>query len=151
MKLTEIMTRDVEVISPNDTVRAAAQKMRDHNIGFLPVCDGDRIVGVISDRDLAVRVIAEGRDPETVLSRDLLSQPVHFCFTDQEVGDAARMMRDKQIRRLIVLDRGSKRLAGVVSLGDIATNSAEQVSGEALQGISLPEGSEKEEIARKEL
>jgi CBS domain-containing protein len=151
MKLTEIMTQEVEVVSPEDTVRVAAQKMRDRNIGFLPVCDGERIVGVISDRDLAVRVIAEGKDPDSTLSRDLLSQPVHFCFTDQEVGDAARIMRDKQIRRLIVIDRETKRLAGVVSLGDIATNAAEQVSGEALQGISLPEGSDKEEIAKSEL
>jgi CBS domain-containing protein len=151
MKLTEIMTRDVEVVHPDDSVQVAAQKMRDRDIGFLPVCDGDHIIGVISDRDMAVRVIAEGKDPQTVLSRDLVSKPVAYCYADQEVGDAARLMRDRQIRRLIVLDRDSKRMVGVVSLGDIATNSAEDISGEALQGISLPEGSNKEEISRKDI
>jgi CBS domain-containing protein len=134
------MTRDVEVIGPDDSIQTAAQKMRDRDVGFLPVCDGERLTGVVSDRDIAVRVIAEGRDTRSVVSRDLLSSPVIYCFADQEVGDAARLMHDKQIRRLVVLDRDSKRMVGVVSLGDIATNSAEEISGEVLQGVSEPSG-----------
>jgi CBS domain-containing protein len=143
MKLEEIMTRDVEVVHPDDSIQIAAQKMRDRDIGFLPVCDGEHLVGVLSDRDMAIRVIAGGKDPSTTVSRDLVTKPVIYCFSDQEVGDAARLMHDNQVRRLVVLDRTNKQMVGVVSLGDIATNSAEEISGEALQGISKPEGSTK--------
>src|SRR5512143_2342877 len=101
MRLSEIMTRDVEVIHPDDSIETAARKMRDRDIGFLPVCDGDKLVGVISDRDITVRVLAEGKDPSTMVSRDLVSGPVVTCYSDQEVGDAARIMHDRQIRRLV--------------------------------------------------
>jgi CBS domain-containing protein len=143
MRLADIMTRDVEVLHPDDSMEKAAQKMRDRGIGFLPVCDGKRLLGVISDRDMAVRVIAEGKDPRLVASRECLSSPVKYCYEDQEVSDAAQIMHDEQIRRLVVLDRHSKQMVGVISLGDIATNSAEVISGEALQGISKPPDSTK--------
>jgi len=142
MKLEDIMTREVIIVHPEDTIQTAAEKMRDHDIGFLPVCDGERLVGVLSDRDMAVRGIAAGKDPGSTVSQDLVTNPVICCYSDQEVGEAAKMMHDHQVRRLVVLDR-NKRMVGVISLGDIATNSAEQISGEALQGISKPENSDK--------
>lgn len=142
MRLSEIMSRDVEIVHPDDSIQMAARKMRDRGIGFLPVCDGDRLVGVLSDRDIAVRCLAEGKDPSKTVSREMASKPVITCFEDQEIGEAAQIMHDRQIRRLVILDR-DKRMVGVVSLGDIATNSAEKISGQALQGISKPENSDK--------
>ena len=110
------------------SIQSAAQKIRDHDIGFLPVFDGDKLLGVLSDRDMAVRSIAEGRDPGNTVSRDVITQPVICCYSDQEVSEAARMMHDNQIRRLVVLDREHGNMVGVVSLGDVATNTAEVVS-----------------------
>jgi CBS domain-containing protein len=135
MKLKEIMTRDVEVVHPDDSLLLAARKMRDNDIGFLPVCDGDRLIGVVSDRDLAIRAVAEGRDPDTIIGRDLVTSPVMYCYEDQDINEAAQLMRDNQIRRLVVLNR-SKRLVGVVSLGDVAMNGTNDLSGEVLQSVS---------------
>ena len=139
MKLKGIMTRDVEVIHPDDSLQTAAQKMQDRDIGFLPVCDGDRLVGVVSDRDIIVRVIAEGMDPKAMIGRDLVTAPVIYCFEDQDVDEAARIMQDNQIRRLVILNR-DKRLVGVVSLGDLARNRPADRSGEVLQSVSEPDG-----------
>ena len=139
MKLKEIMTRDVEVIHPHDSLQTAAQKMRDRDIGFLPVCDGDRLVGVVSDRDIIVRVIAEGMDPKAMIERDLVTAPVIYCFEDQDVDEAARIMQENQIRRLVILNR-DKRLVGIVSLGDLARNRPADRSGEVLQSVSEPDG-----------
>lgn len=137
MKLKEIMTRTVETISPGDTLQTAARKMRDNDIGFLPVCDGDHLIGVVSDRDLTLRALAEGMDPTTIVGRNLVTSPVMYCYEDQDINEAAQVMRDRQIRRLVVLDR-SKRLVGVVSLGDLATTATTNLSGEVLQSVSEP-------------
>jgi CBS domain-containing protein len=139
MKLKEIMTHDVEVIHPDDSLQTAAQKMRDRDIGFLPVCDGDRLIGTVTDRDMIVRVIAEGRDPTTIIGRNLATTPVIYCFEDQSVDEAARIMQENQIRRLVILNR-DKRLVGVVSLGDLARNRPADRSGEVLQSVSEPDG-----------
>ena len=139
MKLKEIMTQDVEVIHPDDSLQTAAQKMRERDIGFLPVCDGDRLIGAVTDRDIVVRVIAEGRDPMTMMGRNLVTAPVIYCFEDQDVDEAARIMQENQIRRLAILNR-DKRLAGVVSLGDVARNRPPDRSGEVLQSVSEPDG-----------
>jgi len=139
MKLKEIMTQDVELIHPDDSLQTAAQKMRDRDIGFLPVCDGDRLIGVVSDRDIIVRVIAEGRDPKAMMGRNLVTAPVIYCFEDQDVDEAARIMQENQIRRLVILNR-DKRLVGVVSLGDLAMNRPPDQSGEVLQSVSEPDG-----------
>jgi len=139
MKLKEIMTHDVEVIHPDDSLQTAAQKMRDRDIGFLPVCDGDRLIGTVTDRDMIVRVIAEGRDPKAMMGRNLATSPVIYCFEDQSVDEAARIMQEKQIRRLVILNR-DKRLVGVVSLGDLAMNRPADQSGEVLQSVSEPDG-----------
>ena len=139
MKLDEIMTRDVEVIHLNDTLQAAAQKMRDRNIGFLPVCDGDRLIGVLSDRDLIVRALAEGLNSNATVGRDLITSPAIYCFDDQSVDEAAKLMHDNQIRRLVILNRDDKRMVGVISLGDLAVNVDDKLSGDVLQSISEPE------------
>lgn len=138
MKLREIMTREVEIVHPDDSLQTAAQKMRYRDVGFLPVCDGDRLIGVLTDRDIALRATAEGVDPSKSLSKEWVTNPVVYCFEDQDVDEAAQLMREHQIRRLVILGRDDRRLVGVVSLGDLATNVEEQKSGEVLQEVSEP-------------
>jgi CBS domain-containing protein len=137
MKLKEIMTREVEVIHPDDSLQAAARKMKTKDIGFLPVCDGERLVGVVSDRDITVRATAEGVDPKAAPVRDSTTTELVYCFDDQGVDEAAQLMKDKQIRRLMVLNR-DKRLVGVVSLGDLATNGNKKLSEQVLESVSTP-------------
>jgi CBS domain-containing protein len=138
VKLKVIMTKDVQVIHPDETLQMAAQKMRDHDIGFLPVCEGDRLVGVVTDRDLALRGIAAGVNSMAKLGRDLMTSPIIYCFDDQDVDEAAKLMEEHQIRRVAVLSRDDKRLVGVVSLGDIAQNGTKEMSAEVLQSVSEP-------------
>ena len=137
MKLREIMTSEVEVIHPNDTLQTAARKMHDRDIGFLPVCDGDRLIGVLTDRDLITRGLAEGMESKAMLGRDLVTSPAIYCFDDQNVNEAAKLMHDNQIRRLVILSR-DKRMVGVVSLGDLAMNIDDKKSGDVLQSVSEP-------------
>jgi CBS domain-containing protein len=139
MKLSEIMTREVEIIQPDDTLRLAAQKMRDRDIGFLPVCDGENLMGVLSDRDIAIRALADGMDLNVMLGRDLMTSPAIYCFDDQDVTEAAKIMEENQIRRLVVLSREDKSLVGVVSLGDLARKGITDISGRVLQRVSEPE------------
>ena len=143
MKLSEIMTRDVVVIQPDDSLQSAAKKMRDRNIGFLPVCDGEDLMGVISDRDITIRALADGMDVSIMLGRDLMTSPAIYCFDDQDVSEAAKIMEENQIRRLVVLTRDDKKLVGVVSLGDLARNGPVDRSGQVLQRVSEPDGTEK--------
>jgi len=138
MKLSEIMTRNVEIIHPNDTLQTAARKMRDRNIGFLPVYDAGELVGVLTDRDIIVRAMTKGADPKTMLSRDLITSPAIFCFDDQSIDDATDLMHDNQVRRIVILKRGNRELAGVISLGDLAVNVDDKISGDVLQSISTP-------------
>lgn len=142
MKLSEIMTHDVIVLQPDDSLQSAAKKMRDRNIGFLPVCDGEELIGVISDRDITIRALADGMDASIMLGRDLMTSPAIYCYDDQDVSEAARVMEENQIRRLVVLSRDDKRLAGVVSLGDLARNEPTDRSGHVLQKVSEPDSTE---------
>ena len=138
-KINEIMTRDVITVSPHDTLQTAARKMRDYDIGFLPVYEGDKLVGVVSDRDIVIRALADGMDPKTKLSMALvISSPAVYCFDDQTIDDATDLMNDDQIRRLVILDRGTKQVAGVISLGDLAVHVGDKMSGEVLQSVSVP-------------
>ena len=137
MKLREIMTSNVEVIHPDDTLQIAAEKMRDRDIGFLPVCDGDRLTGVLTDRDLITRALADGMDSKAMLGRYLVTSPAIYCFEDQSVDEAAKLMHDNQIRRLVILSR-DKRMVGVVSLGDLAVSADDKLSSEVLQSVSEP-------------
>jgi len=137
MKLREIMTSNVEVIHPDDTLQTAAEKMRDRDIGFLPVCDGDRLIGVLTDRDLITRAFAEGMESKAMLGRDLVTSPAIYCFDDHSIDEAAKLMHDNQIRRLVILSR-DKQMVGVVSLGDLAMSADDKLSGEVLQSVSEP-------------
>ena len=143
MKLSEIMSRDVEVLQPDDSLQSAAKRMRDRNIGFLPVCDGEELIGVISDRDITIRALADGMDLSIMLGRDLMTTPAIYCFDDQDASEAAKIIEENQIRRLVVLSREEKKLVGVISLGDLARNETNKLSGEVLQKVSEPDGSEK--------
>jgi CBS domain-containing protein len=138
MQIREIMTREVEVIRPEASVREAAAKMKDLDVGAIPVCDGQRLQGVVTDRDIAVRAVAEGRDSANTKVADIMSKDLAYCFEDDEIDEAATMMEMKQIRRLPILDR-DKQLVGIVSLGDLSVRSGDQdLAGEALQEISEP-------------
>jgi len=138
MRVKDIMTPGVECVSPDDTLQAAACKMRDLDVGPLPVCDHDRIAGMLTDRDITVRAIAGGKDPTSARVREAMTEDVIFCFEDQDVEEAARMMQERQVRRILVLNR-DKRLTGIVSLGDLAAEAGDKHrSGEVLQDISEP-------------
>jgi CBS domain-containing protein len=136
-QLKDVMKRDVFVIGPDSTIQEAARLMRDENFGMLPVGANDRMVGTLTDRDIAVRAVADNKSCDTPV-RDVMSESVVWCYEDDTVEDGARKMSDCQIRRLPVINR-DKRLVGIVSLGDFAVE-AEQLepSAEALAGISQP-------------
>lgn len=138
MLVREVMTRGVEVVQPDSTLEEAAAKMERFDIGLLPVCEGDRLVGTLTDRDITVRSVAHGEDPTTDKVRDVMTPDVVYCFEDQDVEEAARLMQEKQVRRLPVLDR-DKRLVGIVSLGDLAVETGdEKLAGETLEQVSEP-------------
>jgi CBS domain-containing protein len=138
MHLHDIMTRDVEVIRPNATVQEAAQKMDELNVGPLPVCDGERLVGMVTDRDIVVRGAAAGMDPKTTPVSEVMTRDVITCAEHADVDDAVRIMEVNQIRRLLVLGE-DQRLVGIVSLGDLAIQAdGEELAGEVLQEISEP-------------
>jgi CBS domain-containing protein len=140
MKLRDIMKSDVEVIPPECNLADAARKMKSLDVGALPICDGERLLGMITDRDITVKGTAEGLNPDQIEVRDIMSSPVIYLFEDENVESAVRLMEVKQIRRLIVLNR-DKKLAGIVSLGDLAVKTGnEELAGEALEKISEPKG-----------
>src|SRR5437016_839577 len=137
MQVSEVMTRGVECARPADSIARAAEKMRELDVGALPVCgDNDRLVGMITDRDITVRSTAGCCDPGSTCVRDAMTPSVVYVFDDQDVADAARLMKEKQVRRLIVLNR-NKRLAGIVSLGDLALESHDgELVGATLEAVS---------------
>ena len=138
MKIKEIMTRKVEVVHPNDPLQTVAQKMKIYDIGFLPVFDEDRLIGVVSDRDIVIRALAAGINPKAALGRDYITAPAIYCFDDQDVGEATRLMYENQIRRLVVLSRGDKHMVGIISLGDLVGNVDVKLSNNVLQSIFEP-------------
>jgi len=138
MRVSEVMTRGVECIGPEATLQEAAAKMKSLDVGTLPVCDHDRLVGMVTDRDITVRATAEGDSPTVVHVRDIMTPGVLYCFEDALVRDAAELMRQKQVRRLVVLNQ-DKRMVGILSLGDLAIETGdEELVGSALEGISDP-------------
>lgn len=137
MKIRDVMTRDVEVISPDSSLMEAAEKMRTLDVGPLPVCEGDKVLGIVTDRDIVIRGVALGRDSRTAKVREVMSAGVQYCSADDDVKDAADHMREKQIRRVLVLD-DHKRLVGIVSLGDLAVDAGKRLAGKALEDISEP-------------
>ncbi len=137
MKISECMSTGVEIASPDDSLRDVARTMREIDAGSMPVGENDRLVGMITDRDIAIRAVAEGLGPDTPV-RGIMSKDIRWCFEDEDVEDVAEQMADYKIRRLPVLSR-EKRLIGMVSLGDLSQADGES-SGEALREISEPGG-----------
>ena len=136
MLVKECMTKQVEIGKPSMSLQEAAQKMRDGDFGILPIGENDRLVGMITDRDITIRGTAEGKDAQKVQVRELMSQDVLYCFEDQKLDEVTKNLGDNQVRRLPVLNR-QKRLVGILSLGDLAQSSANpEKVGEALSRIS---------------
>jgi CBS domain-containing protein len=138
MKVADAMTTDVQLCTPDDTLKDAAQAMAALGVGLLPVTDMDRLVGMISDRDIAIRGIAMGRGPDARVG-DVMTAEVKYCYDDQDLGEVCANMGDIQVRRLPVLNR-SKRLVGIIALGDIALAQGGNGTGATLSQISRPGG-----------
>lgn len=137
MRIADIMTKDVHVASPDDTIATIAREMAENDIGFLPVGQNDRLVGMITDRDIVVRCVADGRDDKTRVA-DIMTSDVKYCYEDEDVSEVARNMGDEQIRRLPVVNR-NKRLVGIVSLADTARRDP-ALAGIGLRGVTTPGG-----------
>ncbi len=138
MKVSEVMTRDVQTVRPDQPVQDAASFMLSANAGSIPVTDGDRLIGMITDRDIAVRGVAKGYGPDTPV-RELMTDEIICARDDDEVEDIASRMSEAQVRRLPVIDR-EERLCGIVSLGDLSRETDNSTASEALEGISEPGG-----------
>jgi CBS domain-containing protein len=139
MQVKDIMTSRVECISLDTTLREAAQKMRELDIGPLPICgENDRLEGMITDRDITIRAVAAGLDPSTARVCEIMTPNVIYCYEDQDISDAAHIMEQNQIRRLVVLNH-DERLVGILSLGDLAVDTGdEQLAGHTLEAVSEP-------------
>lgn len=139
MQVNEIMTKGVECIAPETSLKDAAIKMRELNVGLLPICGhNDRLQGMLTDRDIVIRGVAEGQSPDQATAESVMSKDVVYCMEDDDIRQAAELMEERQIRRLVVLNE-KKRLVGVLSLGDLAAQfHNEELVGEALGRISEP-------------
>jgi CBS domain-containing protein len=138
MKVSEAMTRDVQIARPDQTIREAASVMADIDAGVMPVGDHDRLVGMLTDRDIAVRAVALGKGPDTMV-RDVMSSEIKYCFEDEDADEVCQNLADQKIRRIPVVNR-DKRLVGILSLGDLARSAPEHEVGAALSAISSPGG-----------
>jgi len=136
-QVADVMTRAVRTMSPNDSMRFAAQAMDELNVGVMPVCDGERLVGMVTDRDIAMRGVAQGRSAESTPLKEVMSKDPLWCFDDEPLEQAMEQMRNAQIRRLPVIDRG-RHLVGMLSMGDIATTAGTTDVAETLACISEP-------------
>jgi CBS domain-containing protein len=134
MRVSEAMTRDVRVANPGQSIRDVAKIMAEIDAGSMPVGENDRLVGMITDRDIAIRAVAKGKGPDTPVS-EVMSKEVKYCFEDEDLEHVAHNMGDIQVRRLPVVSR-DKRLVGIVSLGDVAQNEDTETTGEATAGVS---------------
>ena len=139
MQVRDVMTNGAVCVRPSDSLQEAAQKMRDLDVGPLPVRgDDDRLVGILTDRDITVRAVAEGCDPRATTVKDVMTPDVVYCFKDQDVREAARLMQQYQVRRLVVLNQ-DERIVGIVSLGDLAVETGDQkLAGKTLEQVCLP-------------
>ncbi|MGH2389772.1 MAG: CBS domain-containing protein [Chloroflexota bacterium] len=138
MQIKDIMTAEVEAVRPDTPLADAGKRMRDLDVGLMPVFDGTQLVGMLTDRDITIRAVAQGHDPRTTPVSDVMTADLIFCYDDQDVAEAAQLMQQKQIRRLLVLDR-TMHLVGIVSLGDLAVKGGEQkMGGAVLEEVSQP-------------
>ena len=139
MQVSDCMSSNVRVCAPEDPIRDAARAMREIDVGVLPVGENDRLVGMITDRDIAIRGVGEGKGPDATV-REVMTGEVRYCFEDEDVSDVAMNMGDLKVRRLPVVSR-DKRLVGIISLGDVSRSDGEaDMSGAALSAISEPGG-----------
>ena len=138
MKISEVMTSDVETITPDQTAREAASFMLRAEAGSIPVCEGNRVIGMITDRDIAIRGVAEGRGPDTAV-RELMTDDIICAHEDEEVKDVALRMSREQVRRMPVVDADEK-IVGIVSLGDLARETDSDTAEKTLEGVSAPGG-----------
>lgn len=136
-QVSDVMTRGVRTLSPRDTMLLAAQAMEELAVGSVPVCDGTRLVGMLTDRDLTVRGMARGLPADSTPVTEVMSRDVQWCYADQSIEEAAQLMSDAQVRRLPVVDH-EKHLVGILALGDVAVKSSQEDAAEALQDISKP-------------
>ena len=139
MKIAECMSRDVQVVNPDQPIREAAQFMLSNDAGAMPVCEGDKLIGMLTDRDIAVRAVAEGRGPDTPV-REAMTDHIDYCYDDDEIEDVALRMSDSQVRRFPVLSREENKLVGIVSLGDLSRSEQGEAAKVALDGITDPGG-----------
>lgn len=138
MELREIMTRNVEVVSGEASLRDAAVKMKNLDVGLIPVCDGNRLQGMLTDRDITIRATADGRDPNATKVTEVMSTDLAYCLEGQEIEEAVSLMAARQIRRLPIVNE-DKQLVGIVSLGDLAVHARDHdLAGQTLQEISEP-------------
>lgn len=138
MRVNEVMTRHVRVASPKDSIREAARIMAQIDAGVVPVGENDRLVGMLTDRDIAVRAVAEGKGPDTTVG-EVMTPDVQYCFDDEDIDEVCQNLGDQQIRRIPVVNR-QKRLVGILSLGDLALSGGNGATGETLAAISRPGG-----------
>ncbi|RZI84465.1 MAG: CBS domain-containing protein, partial [Rubrivivax sp.] len=136
-QVAEVMTRGVRSMMPGDSLQLAAQAMDELNVGVIPVCDGDQLIGMVTDRDITVRGVAQGLPADSTPIREVMSENVRCVFEDQSIDEATAQMQSAQVRRLPVLDR-EKRLVGILALGDVAAKTDDECAGEALSNISEP-------------
>lgn len=142
MKIREVMTRDVQTVRPDQRVQEAASFMLSADAGSIPVIDGDRLIGIITDRDIAVRGVAKGYGPDTPV-RELMTNDIVCVRDDDDVDEVASKMSDAQVRRLPVID-DNQRLCGIVSLGDLSRDADEDAANQALEGVSEPGGKQQQ-------
>jgi CBS domain-containing protein len=136
MLICDAMTRDVRMVRPDQSIQEAARIMSECDVGLVPVAENDRLVGMLSDRDIAIRAVAGGQSPATKV-RDVMSEDVKYCFEDDDINSVASNMADVQLHRLVVLNK-DKRLVGIVALADIAQCEGSEPAGKAVCGISEP-------------
>ncbi len=134
-KIKELMTGDLKKVSPETAIQEAANTMKTNDIGALPVMDKDKVVGMLTDRDITVRVVAEGANPTETTVKNVMTDKVHSVYEDQDITEVTQLMKDKQIRRVVVMTRDGKA-TGICSLGDLATATKPQTGGEVLQDVS---------------
>ena len=135
-KISEVMTRGIQIANPDQTIREAAMTMAREDIGSLPVGENDRLIGMITDRDIALRAVAEGRSPNTPV-RDVMTDDIKYCFEDDDVAQVAQNMAELQVRRLPVVNR-DKRLVGIVALSNVAQCGDKKATSEMLRGVATP-------------
>jgi predicted transcriptional regulator len=135
MQVKDAMHAGVTWVGPDTSISELARRMREEDIGAIPIGENDRLVGMVTDRDIAVRGLADGRDVQSLTARDVMTSPIIYCRTDEDIGDAVRIMEDEGIRRLPVIDE-NKRMVGMLALGDIADCAPRDMSAEVVQAVS---------------